>query len=55
MQMPPFMKPWQDKLKVVSDDPKIDGHDTAKYVFTDITYGIKDRVSHANYFNNFCK
>ena len=38
------MSPWKDDLEVISDDPEIAGHSEHKFVFTDITYGIADRV-----------
>lgn len=49
LQMPPVLperKPINDVLAV---DKILDGMDTAKYVFTDITYNIPHRV-HASLF-----
>lgn len=44
LQMPPVLKERQPIQEVLSKDPALTGYDTCKYVFTDITYGISDRV-----------
>lgn len=43
--MPPYMNPRKDNLTPLSVDPDLAGFDTSKYVFTDISYGVRDRVS----------
>ncbi|XP_043278813.1 28S ribosomal protein S22, mitochondrial [Venturia canescens] len=42
LQMPPVVKRRTDIQRVLSKDPALQGHDTAKYVFTDITYPAND-------------
>ena len=32
-----------DDKEILSEEPAIIGHDSAKYLFTDITYGVHDR------------
>ncbi|CAG5120408.1 unnamed protein product [Candidula unifasciata] len=46
LQMPPFMNPYKDNTTPLSLDPDLADFDTAKYVFTDISYGVKDRHRH---------
>ena len=41
--MPPVVKLRQDKTRVLSKDPAIKGFSDGKYVFTDITYGVKNK------------
>lgn len=43
--MPPVLKEREPIHEVLSQDPGVKGYDTCKYVFTDITFGISDRVS----------
>ena len=44
LQIPPMLdERTDDNLKVLEQDPEIIGFDSARYVFTDITYGIHDR------------
>jgi len=43
LQMPPVMSERKDEVKVLEHDPAIVGFDSARYVFTDITFGIHDR------------
>ena len=43
LQMPPVVKKRSEINEVLSKDPALQGNDTAKYVFTDITYGIKNK------------
>jgi len=46
-QIPPVLDARSDDPIIISEDPGLDGFDVDKstYVFTDITYGIEDRVS----------
>jgi len=43
LQMPPVVKQRSEITKILDDDVALMNHDTAKYVFTDITFGLKDR------------
>ncbi|XP_071449162.1 small ribosomal subunit protein mS22 isoform X2 [Hetaerina americana] len=43
LQMPPFINEREDIDCVLSEEPKLKGYDSSKYVFTDITYGVTDR------------
>lgn len=45
LQMPPVLPERKPIDDVLSEDKILDGMDTAKYVFTDITYSIPHRVS----------
>ncbi|XP_074109960.1 mitochondrial ribosomal protein S22 [Cotesia typhae] len=40
LQMPPVVKKRKPITEIISKDPEIQGYDTTKYVFTDITYGV---------------
>ncbi|XP_057330569.1 28S ribosomal protein S22, mitochondrial [Microplitis mediator] len=40
LQMPPVVQKRKPITGILSKDPEIQGNDTAKYVFTDITYGV---------------
>lgn len=44
LQMPPVLPERKPISDVLSEDKILDGMDTAKYVFTDITYNIPHRV-----------
>lgn len=44
LQMPPILSERKPIHDVLSEDKILDGMDTAKYVFTDITYSIPHRV-----------
>lgn len=44
LKMPPVLPERKPIVDVLSDDKFLDGMDTAKYVFTDITYNIPHRV-----------
>ncbi|GJQ69686.1 putative 28S ribosomal protein S22 [Trypoxylus dichotomus] len=46
LQMPPVLKVRTTRDVVLSSDPALEGYDTATYVFTDITFGIRniDRI-----------
>ncbi len=43
LQMPPVMSERKDALKVLDKDDGIVGFDSAKYIFTDITFGVHHR------------
>ncbi|XP_014681089.1 PREDICTED: 28S ribosomal protein S22, mitochondrial-like [Priapulus caudatus] len=43
LQMPPVMNSRQPISEVLAHDPDLCNIDSAKYVFTDITYGVMDR------------
>ncbi|KAJ8667489.1 hypothetical protein QAD02_009152 [Eretmocerus hayati] len=43
LQIPPFVKTRRDDVKVLSYDPAYKGFTDAKYVFTDISFGIKNK------------
>lgn len=43
LQMPPVVKTRKEIDVTLSKDEALEGFDTSKYVFTDISYGIKDR------------
>lgn len=49
LQMPPVVPVRKEIDAVISRDPELTGWDTAKYVFTDITFGKTDRVSYQLY------
>ena len=42
--MPPVMKCREDVEHILSDNPEIDGFEEHRYVFTDISYNLPDRV-----------
>lgn len=42
LQMPPVVKIEKEEHKTIASDPALQSHDTAKFVFTDITFGIRD-------------
>lgn len=44
LQMPPIVPLRTDLGKVLEVDKDIIGFDSAKFVFTDITFGISDKV-----------
>lgn len=50
LQMPPVLPERKPINDVLSEDKILDGMDTAKYVFTDITYDIPHRVGTWLYF-----
>lgn len=43
LQMPPVVKQRVDLSVPLCEDPALKNHDTAKYVFTDITFDLNDR------------
>lgn len=43
LQMPPVVKQRLDLSVPLCKDAALQSHDTTKYVFTDITYGLNDR------------
>lgn len=42
LQMPPIVKVLEEKPSSISNDPAIKGFSTSPFVFTDITYGLKN-------------
>lgn len=54
LQMPPVLPERKPINDVLSEDKILDGMDTAKYVFTDITYDIPHRVGTWLYFVLMC-
>lgn len=46
LQIPPVLDVKNDDIKILSNDFFLDGHDKdhAKMIFTDITFGLKDKV-----------
>ena len=46
LQMPPVLKARDESVRLISQDPEIEMFDSggSKYVFTDITFGISNRV-----------
>lgn len=43
LQMPPVVKTRSDTSLLLHQDPALQGYSSAKYVFTDITYGLNNR------------
>lgn len=43
LQMPPVVKQRLEPSTTLCEDPALEGHDTSKFVFTDITFGLNDR------------
>lgn len=43
LQMPPVVKQRSDPPLLIAQDPALQGLDSAKFMFTDITYGLNDR------------
>lgn len=43
LQMPPVVKQRLDSSEPLCEDVALRGHDTVKYVFTDITFGLKNK------------
>lgn len=43
LQMPPVVKVQSDEVEILSKDPEIKNHDTSKFVFTDITFAVKNQ------------
>jgi len=48
LQMPPLLQDREPINNILSVNPEIQGFDTSKYVFTDITFGLPNRVSYHN-------
>ena len=42
--MPPVMEERKPINRVLSENPELKGLEASKLVFTDITYGVRDRV-----------
>lgn len=36
------MKQFEDRQKIISEDPALSGFSTSKFIFTDVTYGLKN-------------
>lgn len=45
VQMPPIVPLRNDLKKVLEVDKDIIGYDNSKFVFTDITFGVSDKVN----------
>ena len=45
LKMPPLLKERDTRVKILARNPELQGFDTAKYIFTDITPGLSDVVS----------
>ncbi|KAK3760775.1 hypothetical protein RRG08_056184 [Elysia crispata] len=43
LQIPPYMNPRKPNVTPLAVDPDLAHFDTSNYVFTDVTFGIKDR------------
>jgi len=43
LQIPPYMKPRKPPAEALEIDPELAHFDTCKWVFTDVTFGLKDR------------
>jgi small subunit ribosomal protein S22 len=54
LQMPPVVKAQTDELEVLSYDYELQGHSETKFIFTDITFGISDRVRNETIAQNMC-
>ena len=48
LQMPPVVPVRKEIDYVFSNDAELQGYDTSKYIFTDISFGKTDRVSTEN-------
>jgi Mitochondrial 28S ribosomal protein S22. len=46
LQMPPVIKVRSEELEVLSEDYELQGLSDSKWVFTDVTYGLSERVRH---------
>jgi small subunit ribosomal protein S22 len=44
LQMPPVVKAQTEEPEVLSHDYELQRHSETKFVFTDISFGISDRV-----------
>lgn len=44
LKMPPLLKERKPIEEVFARNPELQGYDTAKYVFTDISYGLSEKV-----------
>ena len=43
LQMPPVLNVKSDEVKIISEDPEIREFDSSNFIFTDVTYGIKNK------------
>lgn len=46
LKMPPLLKEREPVNNILAKDPELQGFDTAKYVFIDISQGVREKVSH---------
>lgn len=55
LRMPPVLDEREPIDDVLADDKVLEGTETAKYVFTDLTYATPHRVSNSpwTYFNSY--
>ena len=44
LKMTPVLQEQEEKGQVKDTDPRIDGFDDSKWLFTDISMGIEDKV-----------
>jgi len=44
LKMPPLMNERSNITKIIAQSPELQGFDKAKYIFTDISPGIADKV-----------
>lgn len=42
LQMPPVLQQMEEKQKIISNDPAISHHADSSFVFTDVTFGLKN-------------
>lgn len=55
LQMPPLISERKPISKILSKNPELQGFDSSKYVFIDISQGVPDRVSYfAMEYQNGC-
>lgn len=43
IQMPPIVRMRSNQVRVISEDPAVQGYETHNYVFTDISFGSNNR------------
>lgn len=57
LQIPPVLDVKSDDIKILSEDSFLDGHDKdhARMIFTDITFGLKDKVVQSEMFVESCQ
>ncbi|KHJ40381.1 hypothetical protein D918_09573 [Trichuris suis] len=42
LQFPPVLQPYDENAPLLQKEPDLSGHDTAKFVFVDITFGLSN-------------